>query len=93
MRQRELNHEMRNLAAKLTPAQRREKRVRKAQEAAATAKSVCVAALRVADLSSRKLRKKVDITAQQCCLTGLGAYERLYVCFVCACVHGCVLAF
>jgi U4/U6 small nuclear ribonucleoprotein PRP3 len=32
MRQREMNHEMRNQAAKLTPAERKKKRMKKLQE-------------------------------------------------------------
>ena len=41
MRQRVMNHEMRNLAAKLTPAERKEKRNRKLQEDTSRQVSEC----------------------------------------------------
>ena len=70
IKQREIMHEMRNLAAKLTPAQRREKRAKKAQEALVTARRIDVAAFRVTDLSNPRHRFKVDMNAQQHFLTG-----------------------
>lgn len=54
MRQRELNHEMRNLAAKLTPAERRAKRNAKLQED--TSRQVYVAVFRIKDFTDPKHR-------------------------------------
>ena len=70
IRQREITHEMRNLAAKLTPAQRREKKAKKALESAATARRIDVAAFRVKDLSNPRHRFKVDMNAQKNYLSG-----------------------
>jgi U4/U6 small nuclear ribonucleoprotein PRP3 len=70
VRQREIAHEMRNLAAKLTPAQRREKQIRKAQEAASTLRQITVAAFCVKSLANPRHRFKVDMNAQQHYLTG-----------------------
>jgi len=72
MQQRVLNHEMRNLAAKLTPQQRKEKRLRKLQED--TSRAVHVAVFRVRDFSNLKYRFKVDVNAQQRFLSGVGIY-------------------
>jgi hypothetical protein len=54
MRQRELNHEMRNLSAKLTPAERRAKRNAKLQED--TSRQVFIAVFRIKDFSDAKHR-------------------------------------
>lgn len=70
MQQRVLNHEMRNQAAKLTPQQRKEKRLRKLQED--TSRAVHVAVFRVKDFSNLKYRFKVDVNAQQRFLSGVG---------------------
>lgn len=69
MQQRVLNHEMRNQAAKLTPKQKKEKKVRKLLED--TSKGVHVAVFRVLDLSHRKFQFKVDVNAQQHFLSGV----------------------
>jgi len=69
IRHRQLTHEMRNQAAKLTPAERKEKKLRKLQED--TSKEVHVAIFRIADFSSQKFRFKVDVNAQQYFLSGL----------------------
>ncbi|TYZ63283.1 hypothetical protein PybrP1_009072 [[Pythium] brassicae (nom. inval.)] len=66
--QREKNHEMRNLARKLTPEERREKKLRKIKEDAAG--DIHVAVFRVPDLSNPQHRFKVDVNAQQYHLTG-----------------------
>lgn len=68
MQKRVLNHEMRNQAAKLTPQERKEKKVRKRQED--TSRSVCVAVFRVKNFASLKHRFKVDVNAQQFFLSG-----------------------
>ena len=65
-----LDHEMRNLANKLTPAQRAEKQRRKLQED--TSRQVHVALFRVRNFNDRKHRFKVDVNAQQYNLTGIG---------------------
>ena len=70
MQQRQLNHEMRNQARKLTPAERREKKRKKLQED--TSRQVHVAIFRVADFSDPKHRFKVDVNIQQLNLTGTG---------------------
>jgi U4/U6 small nuclear ribonucleoprotein PRP3 len=77
MRQRELNHEMRNISAKLTPAERKEKRVKKLQED--TTRQVHVAAFRINDFSDPKHRFKVDVNAQQHFLSGTGTTIFLFV--------------
>lgn len=69
MQQRVLNHEMRNQAAKLTPKERREKKLRKLQEDSTTGTQA--AAFRVTDFSSLKHRFKVDVNAQQLFLSGI----------------------
>jgi U4/U6 small nuclear ribonucleoprotein PRP3 len=66
--ERQLMHEMRNLAAKLTPAEKREKLRRKMTED--TSRQVAVALFRVKDLSSGRHRFKVDVNAQQWNLSG-----------------------
>uniref|UniRef100_M4B1E1 Uncharacterized protein n=1 Tax=Hyaloperonospora arabidopsidis (strain Emoy2) TaxID=559515 RepID=M4B1E1_HYAAE len=66
--QREKNHEMRNLARKLTPEERREKRLRKIKDDAAG--DIHVALFKVPDLSNPQHRFKVDVNAQQYHLTG-----------------------
>jgi len=69
MQQRVINHEMRNLSAKLTPKERKEKKIRKLQED--TSKGVSVAVFRLRDFSNLKHRFKVDVNAQQLFLSGL----------------------
>ena len=69
VKERELKHEMRNQAAKLTPAERKEKLRKKYTEV--TTRQVSVALFRVRDFSSSKHRFKVDVNAQQFNLTGL----------------------
>jgi U4/U6 small nuclear ribonucleoprotein PRP3 len=69
MQQRQMNHEMRNQAAKLTPQERAAKRVKKMQED--TSRQVHVAVFRVWNLTSPKHRFKLDVTAQQSFLTGM----------------------
>lgn len=69
MRKRQLNHEMRNLARKLTPAERKEKKRKKLTED--TSRQVYVAVFRVKDFSSGKFRFKVDVNAQQLNLSGV----------------------
>ena len=71
MRQRELNHEMRNQARALTPAERKEKKRKKLHED--TSREVHVAVFRVRDFSNLKHRFKIDVNAQQLNLTGTGA--------------------
>jgi U4/U6 small nuclear ribonucleoprotein PRP3 len=71
MQQRRLNHEMRNLAKKLTPAEKKEKKRRKLQED--TSRQVQVAIFRVKDFSDPKHRFKVDVNIQQLNLTGTGS--------------------
>ncbi|KAG1703297.1 hypothetical protein DVH05_008206 [Phytophthora capsici] len=66
--QREKNHEMRNLARKLTPEERREKKLRKIKADAAG--DIHVALFKVPDLSNPQHRFKVDVNAQQYHLTG-----------------------
>ncbi|RLN52781.1 hypothetical protein BBJ29_000749 [Phytophthora kernoviae] len=68
MAQREKNHEMRNLARKLTPEERREKKLRKIKQDAAG--DIHVALFKVPDLSNPQHRFKVDVNAQQYHLTG-----------------------
>ncbi len=70
VRARELKHEMENLARKLTPAQRREKKVRKLQEAAEHARETHVAVFCISDLHSPKLRFKINKNAEQWLLSG-----------------------
>jgi len=70
VRARELKHEMDNLARKLTPAQRREKKITKVKVAAEQARETHVAVFSVSDLQSPKLRFKIDMNAQQWQLTG-----------------------
>ena len=60
---------MRNLANKLTPKQRREKKIKKLKED--VSRGVTVAVFRVTDFSCLKYRFKVDINAQQYFLSGL----------------------
>jgi len=83
MQKRVLNHEMRNQAAKLTPAERKEKRVKKRQED--TSRSVSVAVFRVRDFVNLKHRFKVDVNAQQLFLSGIGK-THIYYCPQC-CDH------
>jgi hypothetical protein len=58
MRQRELNHEMRNLSAKLTPAERKAKKILKLQED--TSRQVSIAVFRIKDFSDAKHRLGLD---------------------------------
>jgi hypothetical protein len=74
MRQRQLNHEMRNISAKLTPAERKAKRIQKLQED--TTRQVHVAAFRIKDFTDPKHRFKVDVNAQQHFLTGTGTMKK-----------------
>lgn len=67
--ERQLMHEMKNLAAKLTPVERREKIRRKFTED--TSRQVSVALFSVKDLTNPKHRFKVDVNAQQYNLTGI----------------------
>jgi hypothetical protein len=69
MQQRVLNHQMRNLANKLTPKERRDKKIKKLKED--VSRGVTVAVFRVTDFSCLKYRFKVDINAQQYFLSGL----------------------
>eukprot|EP01040_Poterioochromonas_malhamensis_P008368 gene8368-9054_t len=69
MQKRILNHEMRNQMNKLTPQQKRSKKMKKLQED--LSKGVTVAIFRITDFSCLKYRFKVDITAQQYFLSGL----------------------
>ncbi|KDO29416.1 hypothetical protein SPRG_05953 [Saprolegnia parasitica CBS 223.65] len=66
--QREKNHEMRNLARKLTPEERREKIMRKLKADASG--DLHVALFRAPDLSHPQHQFKVDVNAQQLHLTG-----------------------
>jgi U4/U6 small nuclear ribonucleoprotein PRP3 len=65
---RERDHEMRNAARKLTPEEKREKKMRKLQKD--SAKETQAALFRVSDLSDGRNRYKVDIHAQEWLLTG-----------------------
>jgi len=69
MRERIMTHEMKNLAAKLTPAEKRKKIQRKNQED--TSRQVHVAVFRVGNFSNPRHRFKVDVNAQQHFLSGL----------------------
>ncbi|OQR82218.1 U4/U6 small nuclear ribonucleoprotein Prp3 [Thraustotheca clavata] len=66
--QREKNHEMRNLARKLTPEERRDKILRKLKADASS--DIHVAVFRTPDLTHPKLKFRVDVNAQQLFLTG-----------------------
>ncbi|EWM24781.1 u4 u6 small nuclear ribonucleoprotein prp3, partial [Nannochloropsis gaditana] len=68
IREREKNHEMRNLARKLTPEERREKKRRKIIND--MKKQIEVALFRVRQLHSPKIRYKIDVNAQQSGLSG-----------------------
>jgi U4/U6 small nuclear ribonucleoprotein PRP3 len=68
VQKRQLNHEMRNLASKLTPAEKRAKMIRRNQED--TSRQVHTAVYRVNDLSNPRHRFKVDVNAQQYFLSG-----------------------
>lgn len=70
MRKRELNHEMRNQAKKLTPQERKEKERKKNMEED-TSREVHVVVYKVKDLTDRKKQFKVDVTAQQHNLSGM----------------------
>ena len=63
------NHEMRNLAKKLTPAERREKWKRKMTSHGAGGPDVAL--FRVSDLAHKQVRFKVDVNASECYLTGM----------------------
>jgi U4/U6 small nuclear ribonucleoprotein PRP3 len=71
MAEREQAHQDRNLARMLTPAERREKKMRKLLGSDA-AGEVHMHVYRVEDMSNRKNRFKVDINAQENHLTGVG---------------------
>ncbi|KAF0684935.1 Aste57867_23179 [Aphanomyces stellatus] len=66
--QREKNHEMRNLARKLTPEEKREKTLAKLKKDAAG--DICVALFKVPTLAHPQHKFKVDVNAQQLNLTG-----------------------
>ena len=66
--ERQLKHEMRNLSAKLSSAEKRDKLRRKMTED--TSKQAHVAVFRVRDLSSAKHKFKIDVNAQQFNLSG-----------------------
>ncbi|KAH9110354.1 hypothetical protein LEN26_013806 [Aphanomyces euteiches] len=66
--QREKNHEMRNLARKLTPEERREKTLQKLKKDASG--DICVALFKVPILTHPQHKFKVDVNAQQLHLTG-----------------------
>jgi hypothetical protein len=68
MEERQRNHDMRNLARKLTPEERKEKARRKNQKGMED--GVHVALFRVRDLSDKQHRFKVDVNAQESLLTG-----------------------
>lgn len=70
MQQRRLNHEMRNLARKLTPTEKKEKKRKKLLED--TSRQVNVAIFRVKDFSDSKHRFKVDVNVQQLNISGTG---------------------
>ena len=74
-----LDHEMRNLANKLTPQERSEKQRKKLTED--TSRQVHVALFRVRNFNDRKHRFKVDVNAQQYNLTGMG--NKLHSLFPC----------
>ena len=69
VRKRQLDHEMANHERRLTPAQRREKTVRRLQED--TSKQVHVAVFSIRDFSNNRHRFKVDVNAQQLYLSGI----------------------
>ena len=56
VRKRELNHEMDNLRRKLTPAQRKEKKITKLKEAVVKANETHVAVFGIKNLSDPRLR-------------------------------------
>merc|ERR1711939_1026124 len=66
--QRVKNHEMRNMARKLTPAERKDK-MKKKQERDAD-EAIWVALFCVGSPDNPKVRFKIDINAQQTMLTG-----------------------
>lgn len=70
MQKRQLNHEMRNLAAKLTPAERKAKMIKKNQED--TSRQVHTAIFRIKEFTNPKHRFKVDVNAQQHFMSGTG---------------------
>ena len=72
MKQRQLNHEMRNQAAKKTPAEKWAKKMKKYQED--TTRQVSVACFSIKDLSNPSNRYKVDVNAQLYYLSGTGMY-------------------
>ena len=63
-------HEMRNLARKLTPEERRAKKRERMQQEGSGTDEPHVAVFWVADLSCGQQRFKVDVNAQQNHLTG-----------------------
>jgi U4/U6 small nuclear ribonucleoprotein PRP3 len=72
MQKRQLNHEMRNQAGKLTPAEKKNKQSRKMQED--TSRLVHVAVFGIKALANPKHKFKVDVNAQQNFLTGTGMF-------------------
>lgn len=64
------NHEMRNLARKLTPQERKDKQRAKLAEDTSSGQGVTVAVFRVKDLSHPRHQFKVDMNALQNGLTG-----------------------
>jgi U4/U6 small nuclear ribonucleoprotein PRP3 len=69
MAARRRNHEMRGVAKKLTPEERREKWRRKMTEPEGSGPQMAL--FRVADLSDRQNRYKVDVNARQFFITGV----------------------
>ncbi len=69
IKQRQIVHEVRNEAAKLTPAERAKKQTKKLTED--TSRQVHVAIFKINDFSNTKNSWKVDINAQQYQLSGL----------------------
>jgi U4/U6 small nuclear ribonucleoprotein PRP3 len=69
IKQRQIEHEVRNEAAKLTPIERAKKQTKKLTED--TSRQVHVALFKIKDFSNTKNSWKVDINAQQYQLSGL----------------------
>ena len=76
MKQRQLNHEMRNQAAKKTPAEKWAKKMKKYQED--TTRQVSVACFSIKDFSNPSNRYKVDVNAQLYYLSGTGKNLVIY---------------
>ena len=73
MEERQQAHDDRNLARKLTPAERREKKIRKLlRDATSEAGEVFTHVYRIENMRNVKNKFKVDINAQENHLTGIG---------------------